>query len=34
LTWLRSLDVPTFDAYAAWTGANVAGWLAGQGIAA
>jgi tRNA dimethylallyltransferase len=34
LTWLRALDVPTFDAYAAGTGANIAGWLAGQGIAA
>jgi tRNA dimethylallyltransferase len=33
LTWLRSLDVATFDAYAT-QGADVAGWLAGQGVAA
>jgi tRNA dimethylallyltransferase len=34
LTWLRSLDVPTFDAYAARVGADVAGWLAAKGVAA
>ena len=34
LTWLRSLDVPIFDAYAAGAAENVAGWLAGQGVAA
>jgi tRNA dimethylallyltransferase len=34
LTWLRSLDVATFDAYATQVGADVAGWLAGQGVAA
>ena len=34
LTWLRALDVPTFDAYGARIGADIARWLAGQGIAA
>jgi tRNA dimethylallyltransferase len=34
LTWLRSLDVPTFDAYAVGVRADVAGWLAGKGVAA
>jgi tRNA dimethylallyltransferase len=33
LTWLRSLDVPTFDAYATRVGDEVAGWLARQGVA-
>ena len=34
LTWLRSLDMQTFDAYAPGVAADVAGWLAGQGVAA
>jgi tRNA dimethylallyltransferase len=34
LTWLRSLGMPTLDAYAARVGEDVAGWLAGQGVAA
>jgi tRNA dimethylallyltransferase len=34
LTWLRSLEMQTFDAYAPRVAAAVAGWLAGQGIAA
>jgi tRNA dimethylallyltransferase len=33
LTWLRSLDVPTFDAYANRVGEDVARWLARQGVA-
>ncbi|MEO8566614.1 MAG: tRNA (adenosine(37)-N6)-dimethylallyltransferase MiaA [Betaproteobacteria bacterium] len=34
LTWLRSLDGPTFDAYAVRIGADITGWLAGRGVAA
>jgi tRNA dimethylallyltransferase len=33
LTWLRSLDVPTFDACANRVGEDVARWLARQGVA-
>ena len=34
LTWLRSLEVKTFDAYAPRVAADVADWLAGQGVSA
>jgi tRNA dimethylallyltransferase len=34
LTWLRSLGVPTFDAYAPRVAADVARWLVEQGLAA